>query len=137
MAFLKSQKFKPASLAARGELVAQAHYKNRGYKIFGQNIINSRGKRISELDFVAYNDSLIRFVEVKTRVASTDRFGGGRHAVDFYKQRKLIKMAKYFLLTNPYFRQLSPCIDIALVQLANLDNDQFCVTILPNAVIDD
>jgi Holliday junction resolvase-like predicted endonuclease len=136
MASFLSQKFNVRSLAVQGELLARQYYEVRGYSIIAANLTNSKGKRISEIDFVALGPGSIHFVEVKTRRSKTDRFGGGRYAVDYFKQKKLRKFVYFFLLKHPFHRDLRPQIDICLVEANSLDKADFSVTILPNAVTD-
>ncbi len=137
MASFLSQKFNPGSLASQGEIWAQKHYKKLGAHIVATNLFNSRGKRISEIDFIATLGPTLHFVEVKTRrMDRSGRFGSGRDAVDVFKQRKLLRLISLFLVKHPSFRQYQPQIDVCLVELSDLDSAEFCVTIVPHAVSD-
>jgi len=136
MASFLSQKFAGNSLGAYGESIAQAHYRKLGYRILATNLFNSRGKRISEIDFIATFAQAIHFVEVKTRRVQVCRFGSGRDAVDIFKQQKLLKLVYLFLLKHPYYQSFRPQIDVCLVELSGLDKAQFSVTIVPHAVGD-
>ena len=136
MASFLSQKFASGSLGAYGESLAQAHYCKLGCRILATNLFNSRGKRISEIDFIATLDHAIHFVEVKTRRNSVGRFGSGREAVDAFKQRKLLKLVYLFLLKHPYYQSFRPQIDVCLVEVSSLDKTRFSVTIVPHAVGD-
>jgi Holliday junction resolvase-like predicted endonuclease len=128
---------KKQPIGVRGELIAQEEYKKRGYKIFASNVFNRKGKRAGEIDFIAIAKDHIAFVEVKTRSSTTDRFGGGRFAVSYFKQQKLLKIVKMFLLRHAEFRKLRPQIDVCLVEPNKLDKTAFSVTIIPNTVMDD
>ncbi len=137
MASFLSQKFNVSSLAAAGEEAARQEYIRRGYRILASNVTNARGKRIGEIDFIALGAGSINFVEVKTRSRTADRFGGARHAVSYFKQKKLAKIAKLFLLKYAEYRYLRPQIDVCLVEPHQLDKGRFSVTILLHAVSDE
>jgi len=136
VALFLPQKFDPRSVASRGEALARGHYQRRGCRVIATNVINGRGLRLGEIDFIALKGDAIYFVEVKTRLFRLDRFGGARHSVPPSKQRKLAKIAKLFLVSHPQYRRLRPQIDVCLVEPGVLDNGQFCVTIIPHAVDD-
>lgn len=119
------------SLGSRGEKLVAAYYKKLGYEILDQNYIFPHGKQIGELDVIAKKDSELVFVEVKTR--SNNKFGGPFESVDRYKQRKLVKMAKLYMLLNPKLQPLDYRIDVAAV---DIDNPVQPVIILTNAVED-
>lgn len=136
MAFL-SQNFDDQSLAAKGERAARHFYRQRGWQILGRNIFNNQGKRAGEIDFIAVQSEVICFVEVKTRRREENRFGSGWDAVDYFKQKKLLKIVQLFLVKYPAYRELRPQIDVCLVQVPALDNLSYFVTIIPNAVSDD
>lgn len=88
MRFLKQR------LGKFGEELACKYLKEKGYKIINQNYYARSG----EIDIVAeYNDVLV-FVEVKTRTNQT--FGLPEEAIDYHKQRKLIKTVEYYLLKH-------------------------------------
>lgn len=136
MAFT-SQQFSDNSLAATGELAAREFYRQRGWRILGRNLFNSRGKRAGEIDFVAMLEGVVCFVEVKTRLTGSDKFGTALEAVDYFKQKKLLTVVKLFLLHHPSFRHHRPQIDVCVVEFAFLDKPPVSVTIIPNAVSDE
>src|ERR1700722_7269210 len=127
---------KSKSLGQRGEEFAQGEYKNRGYTIVAANFLNKKGLRKGEIDFIAKNKHQIVFVEVKTRHVIPSRFGGGAEAVNIFKQLKLLKAVKIFLLENPKYRDLQPQIDVCEVIYTELDKQPFSAKILMNAVED-
>ena len=137
MALFLSQKFNPRSLASRGEELARLHYRWHGWQIVAQNLANARGKRLGEIDFIALQGKVVRFVEVKTRRSAVDRFGGARFAVPAAKQKKLLKLIKWFLARHPSYQSFRPQIDVCLVEQVSLDKNRFHVTIIPHAVGDD
>lgn len=128
---------KAKTLGQLGEMEAQQEYKSRGYEILAANFFNRKGKRLGEVDFVARGKSTIIFVEVKTRTANTSRFGTGAEAVDFFKQRKLLKAVKLFLQSHQEYANLQPQIDVCLVEQNPVDKGLKCVKIISNAVEDE
>lgn len=83
-----------------GEDAACEHLKRCGYKITARNF---RGK-FGEIDIIAKNAEFLVFVEVKTR--SSEKFGTASEAVTYYKQKKIIKTAKEYLMENPTERSI-------------------------------
>lgn len=79
------------ALGRRGEEVVEALLRRRGWRILARNFRCPRG----ELDLVAEEEGVIVFVEVKTR--RTSRAGSGAEAVAADKQRRLLRLAEYFL----------------------------------------
>jgi len=130
--FSKSQE----SLGKRGERWAQDEYRQRGYKILGQNFFNRKGKQFGEIDFIARCGDKICFVEVKTRASQESSFGSGLEAVNIYKQQKLLKAVKLFLQQNPKYLLLKPAIDVCVIEWTELDKKPKSATILSNAVED-
>jgi len=74
-----------------GEDCAAKFLEAKGYSIVARNF----RIRSAEIDIIAQLDNLIIFVEVKTR--SNIRYGLPSEAVDFRKQKKIIKAAGVFL----------------------------------------
>lgn len=126
---------KQFGLGQSGEMWARRMYERRGYKIFGSNIFNRKGKRIGEIDFVAIGPRYIVFVEVKTRTKQTGRFGLPQESVNFFKQQRLLRMIKWFLIQNPKFQNLAPRIDVCVI-ICGLDKHPQRAIIIPNAVED-
>jgi len=123
-------------LGERGEKLAQAVYKQKGYKLLDANVYNKTGKRVGEIDFVAVGKNDIAFVEVKTRKLLIGKFGSGMQAVDVFKQRKIVKMVKLFLLKNSQFLKFRPHIDVVSIIWPNIDKKPEKVIISANAIED-
>ncbi len=124
------------AVGKRGEALAQEEYRSQGFEIVSTNFFNRTGKQFGEIDFVARNEKLIVFVEVKTRTQKMDRYGGAAHAVGFAKRRKLLNIVSLFLARHRTFAALQPRIDVCVVILDRLDNMAKNVTIIANAVED-
>lgn len=148
---------KPKTLGQLGEEFAQQEYIRRGYKVVASNFFNKKGLRKGEVDFIAVNKERIAFVEVKTRHALSKRFGTGAEAVNVFKQTKLLKAVKIFLLQESKYNHLAPGIDVCevtyneldpvrgkstsgankgLVASNGVDSPPFCAKILVNVVED-
>ncbi|MBF0478555.1 MAG: YraN family protein [Candidatus Omnitrophica bacterium] len=77
-----------------GEELAVAHLIDQGYDIIQ---VNYR-IRTGEVDIVAKDGEYLCFVEVKTR--HNDEFGSPFEAITPSKQRRIIKLAKLYLMEN-------------------------------------
>lgn len=85
-------------LGARGEEIAAAHLKARGYELVERNFRVPSG----ELDLVAADRHALVFCEVKTRVAATP--GAGVQPLESIrraKQVRLRRLAREWLRTRP------------------------------------
>ena len=105
----------PQTLGQIGEELAQLEYKNRGCKIVAANFFNSSGKRAGEIDLIAADKRHIYFVEVKTRAREQGTYGTAAEAVNQFKQARLLKAVKLFLLQHPDYCQLQPQIDVCAI----------------------
>ena len=95
-----------------GEDIASKYLEEKGYKIKERNYRTFLG----EIDIISEYKGNIIFVEVKTR--RSNRFGYPEEAINFNKQRKIIKnalcyLAKYNLWENNF------CFDVILVSISN------------------
>jgi putative endonuclease len=78
----------------KGESIAVRYLKKKGYKILEKNYRTKLG----EIDIIAKDKGTIVFVEVKSR--RSWQFGSPKGAVTPAKQRKISKVALYYLKTN-------------------------------------
>jgi putative endonuclease len=127
---------KPKTLGQRGEEFAQEIYRQKGFEIIGENVYNEKGLRKGEIDFIAKNKQKIIFVEVKTRTTSKSKFGSAEESVNVFKQMKLLKAVKLYLLKNQNYLTLQPQIDVCVIEYNELDNSFKCAKIIMNAVED-
>ena len=79
-------------LGRRGEMIAWQELVRRGYQILEKNYRCALG----EIDIVAQKNKTLVFVEVKTR-SQDDFYGIPEEAVHAAKQRKLLRLASYYL----------------------------------------
>ncbi len=80
------------SLGRLGEDLACRELRRRGYAILARRFRT----RYGEIDVIARDGPTLVFVEVKTR--RTDAFGGATAAVNSAKQRRLVNMARSYLI---------------------------------------
>lgn len=86
-------------LARLGEKACVKKLREKGYKILETNYRCSLG----EVDIICCKKDLIVFVEVKTR--TTNIFGFPQESVNFIKQKKIKRIACYYLKRNNLFSQ--------------------------------
>jgi len=97
--FFENRKSRPRiarhlALGSRGEDLAAHFLRRNGYKILYRTFQSRRG---GEIDIVCRDRraNVLVFVEVKSR--TTDLFGPPREAVNFVKQKRIIRAAKEWL----------------------------------------
>jgi len=95
------------------ESVAVRHLKKNGYKILQQNYRNKLG----EIDIIAKDKQTLVFVEVKARKSA--HFGSPKWAVTPKKQRKISKVALYYLKAT---RQSNVKARFDVVAISSLQN---------------
>lgn len=79
------------SLGDRGETAACGFLKERGYEIVERNY----KCKLGEIDVIGRRGRRLAFIEVKTRTCA--RYGTPQEAVDPKKQRKIFKLAQWYL----------------------------------------
>ena len=79
-------------LGLYGEDLACKYLQAKGYTILERNF---RCRRFGEVDIVASKAGVLSFIEVKTRRSS--RYGKPAEAVTLAKQRKIYRVAQYYL----------------------------------------
>ncbi len=77
-----------------GEDIATKFLKKNKYKI----IENNFKCKLGEIDIIAKDGDYLVFVEVKTRKST--KYGMPSEAVNYYKQQKIIQVAKYYLMNK-------------------------------------
>ena len=79
-----------------GESVAAQYLKRRGFLLLEKNW---RFGRSGELDIIAQKETVVHFVEVKSRQSSFTGFSG-IESVDVRKQQKIIWLAEQYFIRN-------------------------------------
>lgn len=94
-----------------GEDLATDFLTKKKYKILGRNIRTKFG----EVDILAERDKKIIICEVKAR-SGDGQYGRPEDAVDYFKQKKLIKMARWLSLERQYANRVFQ-IDVIAISL--------------------
>ena len=116
-------------LGRMAEAAVREIYHKRGYRILAYNLYFGN---MGELDIVAHTEEIrggtLVFCEVKYRKDFT--FEDPSAAVNRQKQKRIRKMAKFFLQRNPKFSVCDVRFDVAVV---TLEDQYFSVDIMENA----
>jgi len=94
-----------------GEDIASKYLEAKGYKIKKRNYRTFLG----EIDIICEYKGNIIFVEVKTR--RSDKFGYPEEAVNFIKQRKIIKNALCYL-SKYHLWEKNCCFDVISISIS-------------------
>jgi putative endonuclease len=94
----------------KGEEQAAVALENAGMTIIAKNFRSKFG----EVDIVAIDGETVVFIEVKTW--SAYGLEDLRHSLDFRKQRKIIKTAKFFLSENRKYSKMAIRFDVVFVK---------------------
>ena len=101
-------------LGKLGEDLAVAELERRGYAITARRYRT----RCGEIDIVAESEGVLVFVEVKAR--ADDEFGTAAEAVTPWKQRRLTRMARDYLVREQVTNR--PCrFDVVAIMLDRPD----------------
>lgn len=84
-------------IGSYGEDLASSYLKKNGYYILNKNFRN----RYGEIDLICRHDGLIIFIEVKSRY--TYHYGSPCESVTYSKQRQIINLCKFYILTKKLF----------------------------------
>jgi putative endonuclease len=108
-----------------GEDLAVKYLIEKEYIIINRNYRT----RYGEIDVIAQNKDYLVFIEVKAR--KNNNFGYPREAVDFTKQRKIIKLANYYLIKE---NKMNNNIRFDVVEVfLNKNNEASFIEIITNA----
>jgi putative endonuclease len=119
--------FSKKELGNRGEEIAAQYLRKNKYKVVARHY----QKRIGEIDIIAFDpQNTLVFFEVKTR--TSHQFGSGAESVNWFKQRKLVKTAYFYLLEN-HLQNQNFRIDVITVDLDPKTN-QSKITHYKNAI---
>ena len=100
---------------AKGEEIAAAHLKKKGYKIIARNY----NCLVGEMDIIALDGECLVFIEVRSRWS--DRFGTPEESITADKVARLTKIGRYYLAKE--VRREVPCrFDFIGIMLDNGDN---------------
>ncbi len=111
-----------------GEKYVCTYLEKNGYTIIRTNY----SSRYGEIDVIAENESVIAFVEVKTRKQGS--FASGLESITNSKLKKIIRTAAKYLATHNTTKQ--PRIDCVQVTVRDSDSDVIDFEYIENAVDD-
>ncbi|MBI5777927.1 MAG: YraN family protein [Planctomycetes bacterium] len=120
----KSQYVTNVSIGSKGELLAEAFLKKQGYRIVERNFRCKFG----EIDIIGFKKGVLSFIEVKTR--SSDQFGLPIDSVDKAKQKRLIRLANYYLYKKKAQPDLPCRFDVVSILMKK---DKPEIEFIPNA----
>ncbi len=100
-----------AEVGRRGEELARALLKKRGYKVLETNV---RG-HFGEIDIVAVKDKCHVFVEVRTRTG--DAFGTPEESIDRRKRHKLVTCALDYIANHEALHDACWRIDVVAIEI--------------------
>ena len=106
------------NIGALGERIASNFLQKKGYRILEANF----KKRYGEIDLVAIDNSVLVFIEVKTR--TSNQFGTPLEAITPWKLKAVIRSAEYYKLTHKNLPDL-------------MRIDAVSITLHPSGEIDD
>lgn len=92
------------------EHLAAEYLKTKGYEIIEMNFYSQSG----EIDIIAKDADYLVFVEVKYR--KDRKLGTAVEAVNYYKQRSIIRTARYYLYKNGYREDVKCRFDVVAIQ---------------------
>ncbi len=104
-----SSQFYKKLLGGKGELIIENYLTKRGYTVLEKNYTT----KVGEADLIAISGKLLVFIEVKTR--NSFEFGQPAEAVGLTKRRRYEKLAQYYLLVHPEYREKFIRFDVAEV----------------------
>jgi len=95
-----------------GEKLAYKFLESNGFSVLKTNY----QKKVGEIDIIARSDEIIHFIEVKTRTkTSSDKYGLPQEAVNFYKKKKLIRTALFYLAEQKFDDNINWQIDVIAI----------------------
>ena len=118
-----------------GEKLAGEYLEKQGYEIIDRNY----QKRSGEIDLIVRKNKIIIFVEVKTRTKNENNnkeYNPPEEAVNFSKQRKIIKTAQSYLFENRYSGKTDWQIDVIAIEI-NQQKRRASLRHIKNAVVYD
>lgn len=107
------------AIGEKREQQAKEYLQQQGYRILETNFYC----RLGEIDLIAAKEDYLVFVEVKYR--KNLHQGSPLEAVDYRKQRKMIKTAMYYIMMQGYQADIPCRFDVVAItgeQIEHLEN---------------
>jgi putative endonuclease len=99
------------ALGSKGEDLAVKYLKKKGFKVIERNYHCPVG----ELDLIAREGNTLVFVEIKAR--SSSDYGLPQEAVDRFKQKKMIDVARTYLAERHLTEDIAARFDVVAIRL--------------------
>jgi len=99
------------ALGSRGEDLAVQYLKKKGFKVIERNYRCSVG----EIDLIAREKNTLVFVEIKAR--SSSEYGLPQEAVDRFKQKKMIEVARAYMAERHLKDDIIARFDVVAIHL--------------------
>jgi putative endonuclease len=99
------------ALGSKGEDLAVQYLKKKGFKVIERNYHCSAG----EIDLIAREGNTLVFVEIKAR--SSSDYGLPQEAVDRFKQKKMIEVARAYMAERHLTEDIAARFDVVAVHL--------------------
>lgn len=106
-------------------MLAEQFLKKQGYRIVERNFRCKFG----EIDLIGFKKGVLSFIEVKTR--SSDAFGQPIESIDKAKQRRLVRLANYYLYKKKAGDALPCRFDVVSIMLKD---DKPEIELITNAI---
>lgn len=97
------------ALGSEMETLAVKHLEAKGYCILERNYYI----RDAEADIIAFENNILCFIEVKYRFSSA--YGSAEEAITPLKMRRMIKLAKVYLMKHPSFADMEIRFDVIAI----------------------
>lgn len=99
------------TIGQSAELFAEHYLLSYGLKTIHRNF----SCKIGEIDLIMYDPDKKQLIFVEVRFRKNTRFGTAAESINSAKQKKLIRTAKYYLLTQAKSQQLSCRFDVVAI----------------------
>jgi len=99
------------ALGSKGEDLAVQYLKKKGFKVIERNYHCPAG----EIDLIVREKNTLVFVEIKTR--SSSDYGLPQDAVDRFKQKKMIEVARTYLAEHHLTEDIPARFDVVAIHL--------------------
>ncbi|MBI4712169.1 MAG: YraN family protein [Planctomycetes bacterium] len=115
------------TVGSLGEDAAIKYLKKQGYRIVERNFRCNFG----EIDIIAYRKEVLSFIEVKTRTSAG--FGMPEESITPAKQKRMLRLAKYYLYKKKVIDKIDCRFDAVTVLLPTAGAPQ--ISLLENVLI--
>lgn len=110
--------FSSKELGKKGETIARNYLQKKGYQILAENYIPKWASfDRKEIDIIAKKGDTISFIEVKAVLESENSGFLPEDKVNFFKQKKIKKVAESYLLENKIPLDIKWQIDIISIRI--------------------